>query len=267
MNTRIRVAAIIPARMASSRLPGKPLLEVQGVPMVEHVRRRALLCHRFSEVVVATCDREIAQVIQQFGGRVIMTSPAHAAATDRVAEAMQQLACTHVVNVQGDEILVLPSDLERFVDAMEQEPHVQAWNALARIEEPSELSDRVVVKCAVSESGRILFCSRDFSRAPLLPDGRFEPIRRVLGILGYRREFLDQYGRLARTPLERAEGIDQSRIVEHDVVLRGIEFTKGYPGINEPREVVLVERYLESDPAQQKVLQEVLGAWPAHSST
>ena len=266
MDARVRVAAIIPARMASSRLPGKPLLEVHGLPMTEHVRRRALLCRRFSEVVVATCDQEIAQVIQQYGGRVLMTSSTHAAATDRVAEAMQQLVCTHVVNVQGDEILVLPGDLERFVRAVEQEPHVPAWNALARIEEPSELSDLAVVKCAVSESGRILFCSRDFSRMPLLPDGRFNPIRKVLGILGYRREFLDQYGRLVRTPLERAEGIDQSRIVEHDVMLRGVEFTKGYPGLNEPREVTLVAHYLESDPVQQKVLQEVLGAWPAHSS-
>lgn len=268
MGTTIRVAAIIPARMASSRLPGKPLLEVRGLPMVEHVRRRALLCRRFSEIVVATCDREIAQVVEQHGGRALMTSPEHPAATDRVAEAMQHVDCTHVVNLQGDELLVLPSDLETFVRAMEHQPHIPAWNALARIEEAAELSDHAVVKCAVSDSGRLLFCSRDFSRVPLAPDDGFEPLRRVLGILGYRRDFLERYGRLTRTPLERAEAIDQSRIIEHDVTLQGVEFTKGYPGMNEPRDVAVVERYLEEDPAQRAVLQEVVvGSWPVRLST
>ena len=99
--SKTRVAAIIPARMASSRFPGKPLLEVRGLPMVEHVRRRALLCKEFSEVVVATCDREIAVAVERHGGVVVMTSSAHKAASDRVAEAMEGLQCTHVVNVQG----------------------------------------------------------------------------------------------------------------------------------------------------------------------
>ena len=267
MEPTVRIVAIIPARLASSRLPGKPLLEVRGLPMIEHVRRRALLCRRLTEVVVATCDHAIAQVVEQYGGRTIMTSPDHPAATDRVAEAMQALDCTHVVNVQGDELLVLPSDLDAFARAMEQQPHLPAWNAVARIEDAAELSDPAVVKCAVSKSTRILFCSRDFSRVPLAPAEGFAPIRRVLGILGYRRDFLERYGRLTRTPLERAEAIDQSRILEHDVTLQGVEFTKGYPGINEPREVAMVERVLEEDPAQQAVLQEIVETWPVRLST
>ena len=116
------VAAIIPARMGSSRFPGKPLIKVRGLPMVEHVRRRAVLSRVFSAVVVATCDREIADAVEGFGGTVIMTSAAHQAATDRVAEAMTHLDCTHVVNVQGDELLVLPIDLARMVGAMTATP-------------------------------------------------------------------------------------------------------------------------------------------------
>lgn len=226
--------------------------------MIEHVRRRALLSRRFCDVVVATCDREIAAVVERHGGRVVMTSPVHVAATDRVAEAVRQVDCTHVINVQGDEILVLPSDLEKMVCAMEAEPDVPAWNAIARIEQLAELSDRSVVKCAVSISGRILFCSRDFSEIPLRANTGFAPIHRVLGILGYTRDFLDRYHTLVRTPIEIAESIDQSRIVEHDVVLRGVTFTKGYLGINEPREVEMVRAYLSDDPLQQAVLQEVL---------
>ena len=244
--------------MASSRFPGKPLLDVQGLPMIEHVRRRALLCRKFSDVVVATCDEQIASVVRGYGGACLMTSPSHPAATDRVSEAAKQLDCTHVINVQGDEILVLPDDLERMISAIQAAPDVPAWNAVAKIEREEELRDRSIVKCAVSASGRILFCSRDFSKVPLNVAGGFEPIRNVLGILGYRRDFLERYGALARTPLEMAEAIDQSRIVEHDVILQSVEFTRGYPGINEPREVAMVEEYLTTDAQQQVVLQEVL---------
>lgn len=253
----VKVAAIIPARMGSSRFPGKPLLDVRGVPMVEHVRRRALLCEGFSDVVVATCDDAIASQVAGYGGRVIMTAPTHQAATDRVAEAMAHLDCTHVVNVQGDEILVMPGDLDRLVEAIVAEPSGSAWNAVSEIETPEELGDRSVVKCVVSRSNRVLFCSRDFSSLPL-PRGGFEPVRRILGILAYSRSFLAQYGVLQRTPLELAESIDQSRIIEHDVPMRAVEFTKGYPGINEPREVALVERYLNEDPCQRDVLARVL---------
>ena len=256
--SRVRVVAIIPARMASSRFPGKPLLKVAGLPMIEHVRRRTVLCGRFSEVVVATCDAEIAEVVRGYGGMCLMTSPTHPGASDRVAEAARQLACTHVVNVQGDEILVRPDDLSRLLDAITEAPAVPAWNAVARIRRPEELHDRSVVKCAISGSGRMMFCVREFSRIPLDAGGGFEPIRIVLGILGYRRDFLDRYPMLARTPLEQAEAIDQSRILEHDIPLHSVEFAEGYPGINEPREVALVEHYLQKDSAQQAILRQVL---------
>ncbi len=255
-----RVAAIIPARMASSRLPGKPLIEVEGLPMIEHVRRRALLCGRFSDVVVATCDTEIAAVVGRHGGRVVMTSRAHAAATDRVAEAVKAVDCTHVINVQGDEILVLPSDLARMVSMIEAEPEMPAWNAVARIDMVAELSDRSAVKCVVSASGRVLFCSRDFAAVPVSGTTGFEPIRRILGIVGYRREFLERYPGLPRTPLEIAESIDQSRIIENDIVLRTVLFTKGYIGINEPHEVEIVCACLSEDPVQRVVLEKVLVA-------
>jgi 3-deoxy-manno-octulosonate cytidylyltransferase (CMP-KDO synthetase) len=244
--------------MASSRFPGKPLVPVQGLPMIEHVRRRTLLCRRFSEVAVATCDVEIAAVVRENGGKVLMTASHHPAATDRVAEAVRQLDCSHVVNVQGDEILVLPSDLERMVSAIEQNPAAPAWNALARVESEAELSDRSIVKCVVSFSERVLFCSRDFSSLASPLSAPFRPVLKVLGILGYRRDFLERYLALSRTPLEIADSIDQSRILEPDVPLQGVTFTRGYLGLNEPRELEMVHSVLRDDPLQQKVLQQVL---------
>ena len=256
--SKVKVVAVIPARMASSRFPGKPLIEVEGLPMIEHVRRRALLCRGFSKVVVATCDREILQVVERFGGEALMTSSKHPAATDRVAEAARRIDCTHVVNVQGDEILVLPSDLEQFVRALETQPEIPVWNAVARIEQAQELADRSIVKCVVSQSGRILFCARDFSRFPLMPESFFEPARKLLGVLGYRRDFLDRYGSLPRTPFETAESLDQSRILEQDIPLQSVSFVRGYLGVNEPREAQEARRCLETDPNQQSVLKEIL---------
>lgn len=212
----------------------------------------------FTEVAVATCDREIASEVGRSGGRVIMTSPNHVSASDRVAEAMRHLVCTHVVNVQGDEILVLPVDLARMVRAITAEPEMSAWNALGQIEDSGQLKDPSLVKCVISRSGRVLFCARDFSTL-IGKDGGFEPVRIVLGILAYNRSFLEKYSLLQRTPLELLESIDQSRILEHDITLQGVEFSRGYPGINEPREVRLVERYLSEDPLQREVLDQILG--------
>ena len=259
MSHSVRVAAIIPARLASGRFPGKPLLDIRGLPMVEHVRRRSVLCRKFTDVVVATCDREIASVVERFGGRVVMTSAAHPGATDRVAEAATHLDCTHVVNVQGDEILVLPEHLERMAEAIEAAPNEQAWNALGRIGSLGELSDPSIVKCVVSLAGRVLYCARNFP--PMIAGDHLQgPVRKVLGLLGFHRAFLARYPAMPRTPLELQEGIDQSRIIEHDIVLQGVELPVGYPGINEPRDVALVERYLDEDPAQQAVLREIFAS-------
>src|SRR5262249_24890860 len=156
----------------------------------------------------------------------------HVAATDRVAEAASHLECTHVVNVQGDEILVLPGDLRHMVDVIRQDPSGQAWNAVAGIESGGELSDSSIVKCVVSRSLRVMSCARDFSRVRFGP--QFDPIRKILGVLAFERSFLTRYLCLERTPLEVAESIDQSRMIEHDVHLQGVEFRCGYPGINEP---------------------------------
>jgi 3-deoxy-manno-octulosonate cytidylyltransferase (CMP-KDO synthetase) len=189
-----------------------------------------------------------------------MTSAAHVAATDRVAEAVQHLDCTHVVNVQGDEILILPDDLRKLAETINASPSAQAWNAIAPIETPDEMQDRSVVKCVVSGSNRILFCARDFSRLAAGASSGFHPVCRILGILAFDRDFLGRYLKLPRTPIEVGESIDQSRIVEHDIVLQGVPFSRGYPGINEPREVTLVEDILRQDSRQRDLLHEILAS-------
>ena len=108
----MKIAAIIPARLKSTRFPNKILLPIEGMPMIEHVRRRALMCPVLSEVIVATCDEEIAEVIRAKGGRVIMTSDSHVNGTTRIAEAVAQVDCSHVILLQGDEPLLLPRHIQ-----------------------------------------------------------------------------------------------------------------------------------------------------------
>ena len=253
--TDIKISAVIPARMASTRYPGKPLIEIQGLPMIEHVRRRTLLCGGLSDVVVTTCDTEILEAVETFGGRVLMTSKEHIMASDRVAEAALELDCTHVINVQGDEILVMPDDLRNMVESIHANPECQYWNAIARIEKPAELNDTSIVKCVISNTGRILYCARDFSHLNL--KNSFEPVRKLLGVLGYTRESLFAFSRLNRTPLEQSQSIDQSRIIEHEIPLLSVPFKKGYPGINDPREERMVRKFFQSDPIQISFLKEI----------
>lgn len=253
----MKIAAVIPARMASSRFPGKPLLDIHGLPMVEHVRRRTVLCKEFLEVIVATCDSEIASAVESYGGKVLMTSPSHPGALDRVAESIEHLDCTHVVNVQGDQVLVLPEDLDLMVRAMITDPGTKAWNGAGRIEDAGHLGDPSIVKLIVSRSNRVLFCARNISHMPL-GESLFESVRMSIGVMGYSRSFLRRYQGMERTPLEIVESIDQLRIIEHDETIRVVEFSKWYPDINEQGEVELVEKYLSEDPRQQAVLAQIL---------
>jgi len=157
---QMKIAALIPARMASVRFRGKMLFRFHGLPMVEHVRRRALLCAECSEVIVATCDDEIADVVRDTGGRVIMTSISHKTGMDRVAEAIEHVDCSHIILLQGDEPLILPEDLGRLANAMFKRPAINAWNAVGPIERDADFANDSVIKCVLSQSGRIMFCSR-----------------------------------------------------------------------------------------------------------
>jgi 3-deoxy-manno-octulosonate cytidylyltransferase (CMP-KDO synthetase) len=254
--SKTKIAAIIPARMGSSRYPGKPLLDIEGLPMIEHVRRRALLCHDFSEVVVATCDNEIFEIIRKFGGDVVMTSSDHTMASDRIAEVAHLLECSHVVNVQGDEILTMPEDLTLMTNAIKNNPTHPYFSAIAIIENKDELCDKNIVKCVLTNSEKIIYCSRNISQFYF--GDNFEPIRKLLGVFAYKREDLFEYGRLKRTSLEIKESIDILRIIENDLPMESVLFTCGYPGINDPQEELVIRGILKKDVQQNSILEKIL---------
>lgn len=253
----MKIAAIIPARLKSTRFPKKILLPIHGLPMIEHVRRRALLCPTLSEVIVATCDEEIADTVRANGGRVIMTSDSHVNGTTRIAEAVAQVDCTHVLLLQGDEPLLLPRHVEALVQAVIAEPEVSTWNLIGALESQDELDRHSFVKCAITAPHQILYC---FRRSPNFSDFETQKgfVRKMLGIIAYRKDFLLELTGLPVSPIEKAESIEQMRILENGFGLSYVEVAPALPSINEPGELQEVLDCLSADSEQQALLKSIV---------
>jgi 3-deoxy-manno-octulosonate cytidylyltransferase (CMP-KDO synthetase) len=252
-----KLVAVIPAHLASVRFPRKILFPIHGLPMIEHVRRRALLSRATQDVYVATCDEEIAGMVRKFGGKVIMTANTHTNGTSRVAEAVKDIDCTHVILLQGDEPLLLPRHLDLFGEAIAADDACVAWNATGPIERPEELDRHSFVKCAVTPTGRVLFC---FRRTPCFSafDAQKTFVRKILGIIAYRKDFLLQLTRLPAATIEAAELIEQMRIIENGFALQSIPVAPSLPSINEPAESEIVFDYLRSNGEQRALLDRIL---------
>ena len=253
----MKIVAVIPAHLASVRFPRKILFPFYGLPMIEHVRRRALLSGAVSDVYVATCDEEIAKLVRGFGGKVIITANTHTNGTTRVAEAIKDVDCTHVMLLQGDEPLLLPRHIDIFAKAISAEPKGDAWNATGPIEHEQELDRHSFVKAAISLSGHILYC---FRRTPCCSPFSVQKIfiRKVLGIIAYRKDFLLQLMKLPASPIEKAEFIEQMRIIDNGYSLRSVSVSPSLPSVNEPAEAGLILEYIDKNDDQRTLLEQVL---------
>ncbi|MCY1044299.1 3-deoxy-manno-octulosonate cytidylyltransferase [Corallococcus sp. bb12-1] len=237
-----RTVAVIPARHASTRFPGKPLAPIAGRPMIEHVWRRCQEADAFDEVWVATDDARIRDVVEGFGGRAVMTSPACPTGTDRIAEVARTRPDVEVwVNVQGDEPLVDPAAL-KVLAALFQDDTVH-MGTLVRPLEPDELENSNVVKAVLALNGDALY----FSRAPV-PHVREPgtPVQRHahLGLYGYRRDTLLKLATLSPTPLEEAEKLEQLRALEHGLRIRCAQVSWRTVAVDVPEDVARVEALL-----------------------
>ena len=252
----MKQVVVIPARLNSQRFPNKILLDLKGVPMLEHVRRRVLLAKNVEEVYIATCDEEIKEVLQAFGAKIIMTSDQHRNGTTRVAEAVKNIHCSEVILVQGDEPLLLPRHLDAMIETIRQDKDSVAWNATGPIVEEEELMRHSFVKAALHNQ-RILYC---FRKSPSFNDleAQKKYIRKILGVIAYRKDFLMQLTQMDPTPIEQIESIEQMRIIEKGYTIRSIPFEVSQPSINEPQEVDDVWNYVNNSLEQQDLLKQVL---------
>ena len=253
----MKVVAVIPAHLASVRFPQKILFDIHGLPMIEHVRRRALLSKELDDVIVATCDVEISDAIKSYGGKVIMTSDTHKNGTSRVAEAMQDYNCTHVLLLQGDEPLLLPRHIDSIVEAMKSRPDIESWNATGDINSEDELDRNSFVKCSVLKNNKILNC---FRKTPYVSELETQQkfVRKILGMIAYRKDFLLDLNKLDNTPIETAEFVEQMRIIESEFPLYSVDVSPSLPSINEPHEVDIVLDYLRDNEEQQALLNQIL---------
>jgi 3-deoxy-manno-octulosonate cytidylyltransferase (CMP-KDO synthetase) len=217
----MRVLGIIPARWASTRLPGKPLADLAGRPLIEHVWRRARRAKSLSRLLVATDDRRIAAAVRKFGGEAVMTPRACASGTDRLAVVARRIACDVVVNIQGDEPFIPPAYIDRLVAPLLAD-RTLPMSTLSAPLPPEDLMNPNCVKVVCDLEGNALY----FSRAPI-PQVRGGSIphaaaayRLHLGLYAYRRAFLLRYARWPRTPLEKQEQLEQLRALEHGSKIR-----------------------------------------------
>lgn len=221
---------VIPARLASTRLPEKPLLRETGKYLVQHTYERARQVAGVSAVVVATDHPRIFDAVRSFGGDAVMTSPGCATGTDRVAEAVRGRGEQWVVNVQGDEPEFDAGDVARLLASMRREPSLP-MGTLATVADPEEMDRPSVVKVVTGLRGRALYFSR--SRIPFDRDGgNAPPVRRHVGIYAFRRDALHAFAAMAPTPLEQAEKLEQLRALEHGWEILVVDGNRAPPGID-----------------------------------
>jgi 3-deoxy-manno-octulosonate cytidylyltransferase (CMP-KDO synthetase) len=208
------VVAVIPARFGSTRLGGKPLADIGGVPMVVRVWRNARRARLLNRVIVATDDPRILEAVRVAGGEAMMTSPAHPSGTDRVAEVAALVAAPIYLNVQGDLPFIEPADLDSLARAMSADPGLEMATLATPISNESQWRDPNAVKVVCDSRGRALYFSR--SPIPFARDGGLpKTALRHIGVYAYRRDFLFRFATLEPSPLEQVEKLEQLRALEN----------------------------------------------------
>jgi 3-deoxy-manno-octulosonate cytidylyltransferase (CMP-KDO synthetase) len=241
------IIAIIPARMASSRFPGKPLGSILGLSMIEHVRRRTLLCALLDEVIVTTCDKVIADEVIRFGGKAVMTSDKHQSCVDRIAEAAKNLKADIIINVQGDMPLLQPETLSDLVAPLLIENKLEFTDMMGSIENDQEMNNPNVVKVVVDIFNNALYYSREpIPSFQKINSGKAKRFKQF-GINAFRRESLATFIGLPRTPLEKIESVDMLRLLENGHKVRMVSSSYPVVGVDTPEDLLQAEEKMKND--------------------
>jgi 3-deoxy-manno-octulosonate cytidylyltransferase (CMP-KDO synthetase) len=240
------VVIVIPARYASVRLPGKPLVQLAGKPMVQRVYERARLARTASRVIVATDDERILKAVEAFGGEARMTRSDHRTGTERTAEVAAHTEGGIFVNVQGDEPLLDPSSVDTAVETLLEEPPASIATVAVPIRTPADIMDPNVVKTVLDFDGNALY----FSRAPIpwvRDTGGHVQVRHLkhLGLYVFQRDALLEYPTLPQGELERIEQLEQLRWLENGWKIRVAEVQRDAVSVDVPADVARVEELLK----------------------
>ena len=244
----MKTIAVIPARMGSSRFPGKPIAKILGRPMIEHIYKRVAMSKSLHATYIATCDEEIREVAQGFGAQVIMTADTHERASDRVAEAVEKLDADLIVMVQGDEPMTHPDMIDAAIAPFENNPGLGCVNLVRKIDNEADYMDFNTIKVVMNRQNDALYMSR--RPIPSLAKSGFantEAYKQVC-IIPFRREILFQYTNLPPTPLEQLESVDMLRLLEHGLSVRMVHTEFNTQAVDTPADLAKVEKLMNDDP-------------------
>jgi 3-deoxy-manno-octulosonate cytidylyltransferase (CMP-KDO synthetase) len=256
----MKIIGVIPARIASSRFPGKPLANICGIPMLGHVYFRSKMAKVLDDVYVATCDEEIKEYIESIGGKAIMTSDKHERASDRAAEALLKIEKETgqrkdiVVMIQGDEPMVVPEMLNLAAQPMLEDESVLVVNLMAPIRTLKEYEDPNEVKVVVDNNNYALYFSREPIPSRKKGAAEIQMLKQVC-IIAFRRDFLIEFSRLEPTPLEKVESVDMLRILEHGYKVKMVLTKFETYSVDTPEDLRFVEERMKNDPLVGKYPQ------------
>jgi len=253
---------IIPARMASSRFPGKPMASINGVPMIGHVYSRSKLNKTLDDVYVATCDNQIKNYIESIGGKAIMTASTHERASDRTAEAMLKIEneinkkIDIVVMIQGDEPMIYPKMIDEAIAPMLEQEDILVANLMAAMKTKEEHEDANEVKVVVDKDSFALYFSREPIPSCKKSSSDFIKLKQVC-VIPFRRDFLIKFNSWRQTPLEIIESIDMLRVLEYGSKVKMV-FTKyDTYSVDTKEDLEKVEKKMKEDELCKKYMDKI----------
>jgi len=251
---KLKVIGLIPARLQSTRLPEKAIADICGMPMVVHTYLRSCSAKLLDEVYVVTDSPRIRDTVLSYGGKVILSKREHDCGTNRIAEAVEDMDCDIVVNIQGDEPLVKPEHIDAIIGPLLTDPSIQVTVGVTPYRKKNSKSD---IKAVLDLKGDILYCSRND-----LPSDARTPVDTLLKmcfIVPCRRDFLLQYAKWEQSPLEKVEYIEHLRILEHGIKIRAVHLEHAHISVDTPEELVEVRKLMENDTLFKKYINKKIG--------
>jgi len=255
----MNIIGIIPARMASSRFPGKPMAKILGIPMIGHCYQRSKMCKMLDEVYVATCDKEIYDYIEDIGGKAVMTADTHERASDRTAEALLKIEnitgkkIDIVVMIQGDEPMVTSDMIESAIKPLIDDSNIKISNLITKMNSREEHEDPNEVKVVLDKDNFALYFSREPipSRKKGVED---VPMLKQVCIIPFKRDFLLEYNNMEQTPLEIIESVDMLRIIENGLKVKMVYTDKNTLAVDTLNDLLNVERAMKNDELSNKYI-------------
>tara|TARA_B100000989_G_C19521856_1_gene464573 strand:+ start:1494 stop:2246 length:753 start_codon:yes stop_codon:yes gene_type:complete len=245
----MKSVGIIPSRMGSSRLPNKPLLKINDKSMIEHVYKRSSLCKDLDELYVATCDLEIKNAVENFGGKAIMTSKEHERCTDRIAEAVKNIECDIVVNIQGDEPLVHPDMISNSISELKKNNiSYDTVNNVSKIYNKNEFEDKNNVKVVFNQSFEAIYFSREPIPNLVKNNNNLSLGYKQVCIISFTKKYLYQFNDMEQTPLEKSESIDMLRCIENNHKVKIVETEHLNWSVDTIDDIAIVEKFFKNDP-------------------